>query len=107
MTNEDLEKINALGKQGDLEIEQWTPLRVLHRRPNLCRRRAVHEMSAEVLPDLPPGSFLLRLTTAAGTYVKEFVHGDRGRTTPCIKDILKCSAAECVYLDVTGVDLEF
>jgi tRNA pseudouridine synthase 10 len=106
VTSKDVEKINALGKQGDVEIEQWTPLRVLHRRPNLCRRRAVHEMHAEVLPELPQGYFLLRLTTAAGTYVKEFVHGDRGRTTPCIKHILGCSSAECVYLDVTGVDLD-
>jgi tRNA pseudouridine synthase 10 len=109
VTINDLDKINALGREEakDLEIEQWTPLRVLHRRPNLCRRRAVHEMQAEMLPELPPGYFLLKLTTAAGTYVKEFVHGDRGRTTPCMKDILGCSSAECVYLDVTGVDFNF
>ncbi|KAL4520965.1 hypothetical protein Ndes2437A_g04915 [Nannochloris sp. 'desiccata'] len=107
MTRDDYEKINALGKECDVELEQWTPLRVLHRRPNLCRRRAVHDMTAESLPELPRGYFLLRLTTAAGTYVKEFVHGDRGRTRPCIKDILECDSAECVYLDVTGVDHDF
>jgi tRNA pseudouridine synthase 10 len=108
VTTDDYQKINALGKEGDdVEIEQWTPLRVLHRRPNLCRCRAVHAMAAESLPGLPQGYFLLRLTTAAGTYVKEFVHGDRGRTRPCIKDILECSSAECVYLDVTGVDHDF
>ncbi len=107
VTHEDLEKINALGKQGDVDLEQWTPLRVLHRRPNMCRRRAVHEMAAELVPGLPEGYFLLRLITAAGTYVKEFVHGDRGRTKPCVKDILECGSAECVYLDVTGVDLDF
>jgi len=107
VTSDDYEKLNALGNQGDLEIEQWTPLRVLHRRPNLCRRRAVHEMVAESLPGLPQGYFLLRVTTAAGTYVKEFVHGDRGRTRPCVKEILESTSAECVYLDVTGVDHEF
>ena len=107
VTLADVEKINSMGK-AEIEVEQWTPLRVLHRRANCVRRRAVHEMHAEILHDHPVGYFLLKLTTAAGTYVKEFVHGDRGRTQPCMKDILGgCASTECVYLDVTGVDLDF
>lgn len=105
-TPEIIEKLNFMG-QDVIEIDQWTPVRVLHRRANACRRRAVHAMSAEVLPGRPEGYFLLRLTTAAGTYVKEFVHGDRGRTKPSIKEILGVDSAECVYLDVTGVELDF
>ena len=106
VTVEIVEKLNSIGKN-EIEIDQWTPVRVLHRRANICRRRAVHAMAAEVIPGRPAGYFLLRLTTAAGTYVKEFVHGDRGRTTPSIKEILGVDSAECVYLDVTGVELEF
>lgn len=93
---------------GELIIRQKTPIRVLHRRANLERLRAVHELRAERLPaGAPQGYFLLRLTTQAGTYIKEFVHGDRGRTRPSVKELLGVEEAECVYLDVTGVDAEF
>lgn len=46
--------------------------------------------------------FDLALTTSAGTYVKEFVHGDLGRTRPSVRDILGC-AADIVQLDVVDV----
>lgn len=38
----------------------------------------------------------------AGTYVKEFVHGDMGRTTPNLGDLLACEA-DILQLDVTGL----
>ncbi|CAH8391096.1 unnamed protein product [Eruca vesicaria subsp. sativa] len=40
----------------------------------------------------------------AGTYIKEFVHGDLGRTTPSIGSILGCRA-EIIQLDVTDVKM--
>lgn len=92
--------------QGEFEIRQKTPLRVLHRRPNIVRCRMIHQISAQVLPGRPDGYFLLRLTTAAGTYVKEFINGDRGRTRPSLSEMLGCRV-ECVYLDVTTVHMEF
>uniref|UniRef100_A0A7S2TFV9 tRNA pseudouridine(55) synthase n=1 Tax=Lotharella oceanica TaxID=641309 RepID=A0A7S2TFV9_9EUKA len=49
-----------------------------------------------------PREFDLDLTTEAGTYVKEFVHGDRGRTRPYLGDILGC-ATDILQLDVTGL----
>lgn len=49
---------------------------VLHRRANLCRPRVVHELHATRLPGQPPGYFTLDLRTQAGTYIKEFVHGE-------------------------------
>jgi hypothetical protein len=45
----------------------------------------------------------LHLTTSAGTYVKEFVHGDLGRTVPSIGSLLQC-AADILQLDVMGVE---
>jgi tRNA pseudouridine synthase 10 len=44
--------------------------------------------------------FLLSLETSAGTYVKEFVHGDSGRTSPSIASLLRLYAADCLSLDV-------
>ena len=43
--------------------------------------------------------FNLFLTTSAGTYVKEFVHGDRGRTRPNVGSVLGCDA-DILQLDV-------
>lgn len=41
----------------------------------------------------------------AGTYIKEFVHGDLGRTHPSIGSILGCRA-EILQLDVTDVKMD-
>ncbi|KAJ1557464.1 putative tRNA pseudouridine synthase Pus10, partial [Nowakowskiella sp. JEL0078] len=49
----------------------------------------------------------LELRTSAGTYVKEFVHGDDGRTNPCLKTLLGVSKAEVLCLDVNGVHFEW
>ncbi len=105
VTQEDLASLNAAGAQG-IRLKQWTPLRVLHRRANACRERDVHSLAAEALPGAPEGYFLLKLTTAAGTYVKEFVHGDRGRTVPSVAGLLGVPGAECVTLDVTVVEID-
>ena len=47
--------------------------------------------------------YLLDLETEAGTYVKEFVHGDMGRTQPSLAGLLKCDAADILQLDVVSV----
>lgn len=39
-------------------------------------------------------------------YIKEFVHGDMGRTHPNIGSILGCDA-DILQLDVTKIDLDF
>ena len=38
----------------------------------------------------------------AGTYVKELVHGDHGRTAPSIGKLLGCEA-DILHLDVVDV----
>ncbi len=43
--------------------------------------------------------FKLFVKTQAGTYVKEFVHGDLGRTRPSVQEILGVEA-DIVSLDV-------
>ena len=81
-----------------LQITQKTPLRVLHRRSALTRTRHIYSLSAARLND---HYFVLHLTTSAGAYVKEFVHGDLGPTSPSIASLgsspvgaLQCSGVQ-------------
>lgn len=41
----------------------------------------------------------------AGTYIKEFVHGDLGRTQPNLANIAGIHSADLLELDVVDVDL--
>ncbi|KAF7637374.1 hypothetical protein Mgra_00003119 [Meloidogyne graminicola] len=53
--------------------------------------------------------FILRLQTQAGTYVKEFVHSDFGRTCPSLAELmnLKLGILDILKLDVLSVELEW
>ncbi len=96
----DIEKINLVKK---LAICQKTPIRVLHRRALLDRIRKVHDIFAEFVDEF---HFSITLTTEAGTYIKEFVHGDYGRTEPSICTILN-KDCDILELDVMAVNLDF
>jgi tRNA pseudouridine synthase 10 len=54
-------------------------------------------------------SLYFRLETQAGTYIKEFVHGDFGRTTPSVGQLmgLEPNQVGILQLDVEAVDLEW
>lgn len=81
------------------EVVQRTPLRVSHRRADRERRRRVVE--AQLLRKEGP-ELELCLRTEAGTYVKELVHGDEGRTRPSLAELLG-TEAEVLELDVLQV----
>jgi tRNA pseudouridine synthase 10 len=98
MTQEKLAILDALV---DVHILQDTPVRVCHRRSLMTRKKIIHAMKTSWIN---PHFFQLELTTSAGTYVKEFVHGDRGRTSPNIGSLLGCEA-DILQLDV--LDLIF
>ncbi|KAK9059436.1 hypothetical protein SSX86_020138 [Deinandra increscens subsp. villosa] len=101
INEDDLETLSSLK---DLKVLQRTPIRVLHRRSPLDREKIIHWMNIEKIA----GSsqyFLLHLCTQAGTYIKEFVHGDLGRTHPSIGSLLGCRA-EILQLDVTDVKMD-
>jgi tRNA pseudouridine synthase 10 len=103
--------VAAAGDEG-LMLHQQTPVRVLHRRAALTRPRPVVALVARALPGFANGC-VLDLRCGAGTYVKEFIHGDFGRTQPCLGDILPRGAAgemaraDCLQLDVMGVDMDW
>ena len=85
-------------------LAQRTPERVAHRRADKIRKRKVIETrdpSIEIVDDnLMIGEFSLRCES--GTYVKETVHGDGGRTQPSIASLIK---AKCTveWLDVADI----
>ena len=95
-TDADLER---LGGTRELVLQQLTPVRVLHRRTLMVREKVVHAMRAT---RLAPRFLQLDLTTSAGTYVKEFCHGDFGRTVPSVGSLLGCSV-DIMQLDVMGL----
>jgi tRNA pseudouridine synthase 10 len=80
-------------------IAQRTPERVVHRRADTIRHRRV--LSADVR-GVEGDRVELRVTAEAGTYVKEWVHGDGGRTRPSLAERLG-AACEVLELDVLDV----
>jgi len=78
---------------------QQTPKRVMARRADMVRKRQVHKISAECAPG---GKLRLRIFAEAGTYIKELISSDGGRTKPSVSEILSCKAA-CDELDVVAI----
>lgn len=97
------EQLHKLADVKDVKIFQKTPLRVLHRRPLAVRERCIYSMKPERLDS---HSFNLFLKTQAGTYIKEFVHGDFGRTKPNLGELLN-SETDILQLDVESVDVDW
>lgn len=85
---------------GKITIHQTTPIRVLMSRSLLVRKRAVCYESFSIEDD--PHYFYITVRTSAGTYIKELVHGDRGRTRPSVQEVLgkKCVIATLDVLNV-------
>lgn len=84
-------------------IQQRTPLRVLHRRTQAVRKRQVY--SVKVSRFLSSNYFMLDIVAQAGTYIKEFIHSDHGRTQPNVCSLLGCDA-DILQLDVLRVDTQ-
>ena len=102
---------NQLDKSLPFTINQITPIRVLQRRALLERKKQIYELKSQLINS---HYFILHLRSEAGTYIKEFVHGDFGRTQPSLASLLWPSneeEAECSFecdileLDVLSVDL--
>lgn len=66
-------------------VKQLTPTRILRRKKERVRVREVHVLKA--IP-LSPRVFEVILLCDGGLYVKELVHCDEGRTSPCFSSVL-------------------
>ena len=86
----------------DVTIDQRTPRRVEHRRADLVRKRKIHWCEADWISD---DSFDLELETDSGTYVKEFVSGDDGRSVPSFSERLGIPC-KVETLDVLAIKFE-
>ena len=80
-------------------MEQETPKRVSHRRAAKTRKRKIVSIS-DVIVDNQEIQFSLRCE--AGTYVKELVHSDEGRTVPSVKSVID-RECEVLWLDVNEI----
>ncbi len=80
-------------------IAQRTPTRVAHRRSDRVRARRI---VAARLVDSSDEGFALEIRTEAGTYVKEWVEGDGGRTEPSLASLVGVPL-KVEYLDVLDV----
>ncbi|XP_026730881.1 putative tRNA pseudouridine synthase Pus10 [Trichoplusia ni] len=105
VTERDIANINSYRNSDSSRVllSQRTPIRVLHRRPLLTRTRRILDLTAYPVAGHPQ-LFVVRLRTEAGTYVKEWAHGEAGRTRPRLQDALR-ARADILALDVASVDL--
>lgn len=84
-------------------VAQETPLRVLHRRTLAIRQKEIYSMQCIPIND---HYLFVDVETQAGTYVKEFIHGDLGRTVPNFGTLSK-SSADILSLDVISIKMDF
>jgi tRNA pseudouridine synthase 10 len=100
VTKEEIEKLLALSGQ---ILNQRTPKRVAHRRADLDRKRKVISVQ---LVSHSGNKAAFSILAEAGTYIKELVNGDNGRTVPSFSSVMGCEA-KCTNLKVTKIYDEF
>lgn len=81
------------------KIVQRTPQRVAHRRADLDRER---ELTVLGLVRSADGEVEVRMRCQHGTYVKEWISSDEGRTTPSLTSLLGVPCV-CRQLDVEEI----
>jgi tRNA pseudouridine synthase 10 len=97
ISEEDVRKIRSL--EGKTLLQQ-TPNRVSHRRADLVRHRKLKQV--EVI-NVNGNKATLIVKAEAGTYIKELISGDNGRTNPSVSGVLGFGA-QCTKLNVSMID---
>ena len=85
------------------KIKQRTPKRVAHRRSDKIRVREIYDV--EILSH-KDDLWVLQIMAESGTYIKELMHGDGGRTKPSLSEKLG-KEVKVEYLDVVQILDEF
>ena len=80
-------------------LEQQTPQRVAHRRADKIRKRKVISIENVQIED---NEIEFDVRCESGTYVKELVHSDEGRTNPSVAAVLETDC-EVILLDVKDI----
>ena len=99
LNNEKLKK--AVQTLPGSKIRQFTPSRVAHRRANMVREKHIYKCNLE---SINGAIATLTLETESGTYIKELISGDGGRTTPSISELLgvPCDVTELDVIEIKG-----
>jgi len=97
LTAEELSKVSELSRR---TVVQFTPRRIKRLSPKKKRVRMVYDIHARLVS---PHVFELYVRCQGGLYVKEFIHGDGGRTTPSVAEILNAQL-DVLELDVLAVE---
>jgi tRNA pseudouridine synthase 10 len=94
----------SLLERGRIDIVQSTPARVEHRRAMLDRERWIEvlEVSRADVEEHGENCWLITMRSQHGTYIKEAISGDGGRTKPSLSSFLQ-AACSCVELDVMAI----
>ncbi|MDH5401655.1 MAG: tRNA pseudouridine(54/55) synthase Pus10 [Candidatus Heimdallarchaeota archaeon] len=86
----------------EVPLKQRTPIRVSHRRGDLIREKKVFSVKVEEVTD---EVIVLQINAQGGTYIKEFISGDEGRTIPNISEIINqqiyCKELDVIYVQST------
>jgi tRNA pseudouridine synthase 10 len=100
-------KLDEISQMKNIELKQRNPTRV-PRRADLVRDKVIEwiRVSPNEVVDGSSKSLNVEMKTSAGTYVKEFIHGDEGRTVPSFTSLVGCQA-QCVQLDVLEIFLDW
>jgi tRNA pseudouridine synthase 10 len=95
--------IAALSSLSGVVLAQETPKRVAHRRAAKNRKRKVVSLSNIIVED---DEIQFSVRCEAGTYVKELIHSDEGRTVPSVRSVLGDKECTVLWLDVEDIHYE-
>ena len=68
----------------NLVISQRTPVRVIGNRADLIRKKEIKYINIE---DIHDKEAIIKICSQSGTYIKELINGDNGRTVPSMSSI--------------------
>ena len=99
INNEKLKKVASSLRE--LRIGQLTPSRVAHRRADMVREKYIYNCTVESVDGTMA---VLTLEAESGTYIKELVSGDNGRTKPSITEMIQapCTVTELDVIEIKG-----
>ena len=85
----------------DKTISQFTPSRVARRRANMIREKKIHNCNVELIEG---AMATLTIEAESGTYIKELISGDDGRTKPSISEMIgvPCKITELDVIEIKG-----
>jgi len=95
----DKKKLKELRKLPNVQIQQQTPQRVVHRRADILRRRSVRSISWKLKGKR---RIVFKIRAESGLYIKELINGDEGRTKPSVAEMLG-NKVKKINLDVIKI----